>query len=402
MTSYLFQADSFAVRLAGRVTIFAVCISAGLLPAELWSAVRSAPGPTFDSAPPAHAPIRLPFGAAPVQRVELVMPQLSVSGSIKPPALQMPGVDNPALELEVIRLRTVANRAAPARGQANAAWVLGLLYLHGIGVPASQADAQSWFERAHALGEPLAPAGLAWCQIDACKSALDPAEARRWIGLLRPVNQPRAQYLQWLLEAKLSPLQLALPEPQGMANARAAPDRQLLLNAAKAGDSQARIELAFESIAANRDAEALAYFQAASARSAVAAANAALMTERIRAANGTEPPRPVAAGSDLLAEAQKNHRGDGRSANFVEAIRLYRLAQVKGSLEAKKMLELIFSRPGADGQIDIAWMQQLAYANVSQAVPSLDRTAARQTLRREPSPLFDLLPPFWRNQGNAN
>ena len=381
--------------LTGRATIFAFCISAGLLQAQ----VRSVPAPTFDPAPPAEASIRLPDLSVPIQRTEPAMPALSIAGSIKPPALQLPGLDNPALELEVMRLRTAANRAAPGRGQANAAWVLGLLYLHGIGVPASRADAQSWFERAHALGEPLAPAGLAWCQIDACKSASNPAEARRWLSLLRPVNQPRAQYLQWVLEAKLSPLQLAAPSPQNKANAGAAPDRQLLLNAAKAGDSQARIELAFESIAANQEAEALAYFQAASARSAVAAFNAALMTERMR--HGTRPARPLAVGSELLAEAQENHRGDGKTANFVEAIRLYRLAQGKGSLEAKRMLELIFSRPGADGQIDIAWMQQLAYANLSQAVPSVDRTAARQTVRREPSPLFDMLPQFWRNQSNG-
>ena len=384
------------MRLKSRASIFAFCISAALSHAQ----VRTAPGPTFDPAPPTEASIRLPAWAAPILRTDPVTPVLSVSGSIHPPALQLPGLDNPALELEVMRLRTAANRATPGRAQANAAWVLGLLYLHGIGVPASQADAQSWFERAHALGEPLASAGLAWCQIDACKSPPNPAEARRWIGLLRTVNQPRAQYFQWLLEAKLSPLQLAAPTWQDKAIMGTAPDRQLLLNAAKAGDSQARIELAFESIAANRDAEALAYFQAASARSVVAAANAALMKDRIR--QGTGPARPLAVGSDLLAEAQKYHRGDGKIANFVEAIRLYRLAQGKGSLEAKKMLELIFSRPGADGEIDIAWMQQLAYANLSQAVPSLDRTAARKTLRREPSPLFDLLPQFWRNQSNGN
>ena len=386
------------VRLVGWVATLAVCIGAGLLQAE----VRSAPGPTFDPAPPAQAPMRLLERTAPIQRIESLTPALpiSASGSIQPPSLRLPGVDNPTLELAVTRLRAAANRAAPARGQANAAWVLGLLYLHGIGVPASQADAQSWFERAHALGEPLAPAGLAWCQIDACKTAPNPAEARRWLGLLRPVNQPRAQYLQWLLETKLSPLQLATSSQQRMANNSTAPDRQLLVSAATAGDPQARIELAFESIAANRDAEALAYFQAASARSAVAAANAALLTERMRPSTG--PARPVSASSDLLAEAQKNHRGDGMTANFVEAIRLYQFAQSKGSVEAKKMLELIFSRPGADGQIDIAWMQQLAYANLSQAVASLDPTAARQTLRREPSPLFDLLPPFWRNQGNVN
>ena len=381
--------------LTGRATILAFCISAGLLQAQ----VRSAPGPTFDPAPPAEAPIRLLDSTAPILRTEPATPALSVSGSIKPPGLQLPGLDNPALELEVMRLRAAANRTASGRGQANAAWILGLLYLHGIGVPASQSDAQNWFERAHALGEPLAPAGLAWCQIDACKGGLNPAEARRWLSLLRPVNQPRAQYLQWLLETKLSPLQLSAPSPQNKANTSTVADRQLLLSAAKAGDSQARIELAFESLAANRDAEALAYFQAASARSAVAAGNAVLVAERMRP--GNEPARPLTVGGELLAEAQKHHRGDGRTANFVEAIRLYRLAQSKGNLEAKKMLELIFSRPGADGQIDIAWMQQLAYANLSQVVPSLDRTVTRQTLRKEPSPLFDLLPQFWRNQSNG-
>ena len=227
------------VRLIGCVIVFAVCASAGMLRAE----VRSAPGPTFDPAPLAQAPIRLLDRTAPIQRIELIPPALpmSVSGSIKPPPLQLPGNDNPAIELEMMRLRTAANRTAPARGQANAAWVLGLLYLNGVGVPASQADAQSWFERAHFLGEPLAPAGLAWCQIDACKGAFNPAEARRWLSLLRPVTQPRAQYLQWLLEKKLSPLQLAAPSQEGIANTSTAADRQLLHNAAKAGDSQARI-----------------------------------------------------------------------------------------------------------------------------------------------------------------
>lgn len=382
------------MRLSGRVTLLAFCISAGLLQAE----VRPAPGPTFELAPPAEAFIRLPDLTAPILRAEPATPALSASKSIKPPALQLPAPDNSALELEVMRLRSAATRAASGRGRANAAWVLGLLYLHGIGVPASPSDAQSWFERAHTLGEPLAPAGLAWCQIDACKSPPNPAEARRWISLLRPVNQPRAQYLQWLLEAKLSPLELSVPSPQYKANTGVVANRQLLLDAAKAGDSQARIELAFESLAANRDAEALAYFQAATPRSAAAASNAELMMARIR--QGTLTSRPMAVSGELFAEAQKNHRGDGRSANFVEAIRLYRLAQSKGSLEAKKMLELIFSRPGTDGQIDIAWMQQLAYANLSQAVPSLNRSAERQTLRREPSPLFDLLPQFWRNQIN--
>lgn len=378
------------------VAAIGLCCGAGLLQAQ----VRSAPGPTFDPAPRVQALTQLPEPTAPVLRADpgTPGPALSTSGGVNRPTQKLAGFDNQALEAEVTRLRTAATRTPSGRGQANASWILGLLYLHGIGVPASLADAQSWFERAHSLGEPLASAGLAWCQIDGCKNAPNPLEARRWLSLLRPVNQPRAQYLQWLLETKLSPLQLGVPSPQNMATADVLVDRQLLLNAAKAGDSQARIELAFESIAANRDAEALEYFRAASGRSAVAASNAALLSERMR--QGNKPPQPLVAGNETLIEAQQNHRGDGRTANFVEAIRLYRLAQGKGSLEAKKMLELIFSRPMPDGQIDIAWMQQLAYINLSQPGVSFNSPSARRTLRRESSPLFDLLPQFLQNQAD--
>lgn len=63
-------------------------------------------------------------------------------------------------------------------------------------------------------------------------------------------------------------------------------------------------------------------------------------------------------GADALAQpqAQRYHRLDQQPANFVKAIRLYRLAQNQGSEQARKMLELIFSRPDPDGSVDVAWM----------------------------------------------
>ena len=65
------------------------------------------------------------------------------------------------------------------------------------------------------------------------------------------------------------------------------------------------------------------------------------------------------------------------------------------------MLALIFSRPGADGQIDIAWMQQLAYVDLSKEVPTLDSSVAQRTLRRDGTPLLDLLPPPWSQYNRA-
>ena len=99
--------------------------------------------------------------------------------------------------------------------------------------------------------------------------------------------------------------------------------------------------------------------------------------------------------------AQRYHRGEGEAANFVEAIRFYRLAQSRGNVQARKILELIFSCPTKSGDIDIAWMQQLAYVNLSKEGLVLDSATARRVLRREPTLLFDLVPPAWQRRHSA-
>lgn len=364
-------------------------VCCGLWLGAVQAAGSIAPEPAFDAAPLPAPPLR---AADPTPE--------TISATELPPTPLQAGERPSALEQEVARLRARALSAEPqpgrvAREQARAAWLLGLMYLHGLGVTASPGEAAVWFERARALGEPLAAAGLAWCEIDGCRTVPNPAAAQRWITQLRRVDLPRAQYLQWLVDERLSPLQLATPglRSEPASPAPAAPDRQLLLTAARGGNVHARIELGFESISANRPAEALEHFRAAAPRSPAASANAALLAERLRV---TPPARSPASAADTFARAQRNHRGEGQPANFVEAIRLYRLAQSQGSEPARRMLELIFSRPGPDGQVDIAWMQQLAYLNLSGDAPALDGTTARRALRREPTPLFDMLPAYLR------
>lgn len=359
----------------------------------LWLGAAQAAGsipsePAFEESSPPAPPLRAADPA----------PETVSAFQLPPPPLQVR--ERPSgLEAEVSRLRSRALSVAPqpgrvAREQAHAAWLLGLLYLHGIGVMESHGEAAVWFERARALGEPLAAAGLAWCEIDGCRTAPNPAAAQRWITLLRRVDLPRAQYLQWLVDERLSPLHLATPGLRGeTAPAASVSGRQLLLSAARGGNVHARIELGFESIAANRTAEALEHFRAVASRSDAASANAVLLSERQRV---TPTARGSASAEDTFARAQRNHRGEGQPANFVEAIRLYRQAQSQGSEPARRMLELIFSRPASDGQIDIAWMQQLAYLNPSRGNPSLDSTTDRRALRREPTPLFDMLPGYLR------
>ena len=366
--------------------------------------LRPSPAPTFDAAPATQPPIRMPALTAPAMRADPAapsMPDISVSR----PALRLPGSDNPALDTAVERLRASALATSipgqrGSRNAANASWVLGLLYVHGSGVVTNLADAAYWFERANALGEPLASAGLAWCAIEGCTSTPMPEAARRSVNALRRVQLARAQYLQWLLESRLMPLQIAAP---GMAPGQATsglPNRQLLLSAAQGGDIHAAIELGLESLGASRKDEALAWFRAAAPRSPAAAANVALLSGAIKPQASSASQQAT----ETLAWAQRNHRGDGQPANFVEAIRLYRLAQSQGSQQARKMIELIFSRPGADGQIDIGWMQQLSYINLSSEVAVVGSSTERRAFRREVTPLVDLLPPVWKKYvpGNLN
>lgn len=316
---------------------------------------------------------------------------------------------------ELERLRSTALATIPTspqkpltarqqRLQANAAWQMGLLTLHGICVVLNTADAQVWFELAQRLGEPLAPAGLAWCEMAGCKAAANPTAARKWLAQLYSTDTPRALYLQWLLQTKLAPLEL-IPFSIDSVQKREMPlrGRQLLTEAARRGDTNAQIELGLDSVAAGDVPGAVAFFTSAAARSAAASSNALLLSQRLRKVgpqssavpSGTVNTQSQSAEDNLL-QAQRYHRGAGVPANYTEAIRLYQLAQNQGSMAAKKMLALIFSRPAANGDIDVGWMQQLGQVGLSGAAPPVNATVGGSRLKREPTPLFELVPNAWR------
>ena len=85
-------------------------------------------------------------------------------------------------------------------------------------------------------------------------------------------------------------------------------------------------------------------------------------------------------------------------ANYTEAVRLYQAAASQGDARARKMLELIFSRPAPDGTLDPVWMQQLA--SLAMQPQGLTRTAplplSPQGWQQDPSPLYHLIPLPWR------
>jgi TPR repeat protein len=313
---------------------------------------------------------------------------------------------SPMQHQELLQLQEMANSTAQA-GHANvlaarAAWVLGLMYLHGTGVQADVVQAHQWFEQAYDQGERMASAGLAWCALQGCISMPNLPAANKWIAILRTVDPGRARYLEWLSKTRLAPLPVLSPE-QDSPQAGMLGHRQLLVNAAKGGDVNAQIELGLESAALNRLDKALRYFQAAAPRSWVAADNAAIVKEHMtlqRAKSGMEikPPAPGHNAEALFKEARRYHRGEGIPVNYNEAIRLYRMAQAEGSVQAQRMLNLIYARTSPEGQLDLAWMRQLSEADVSTSTPHMGQSTGPKLLHREPTPLYDLLPKLWKTR----
>lgn len=319
-------------------------------------------------------------------------------------ALSTRDSDAQAVDRELRRLMRTAEPprgAASTTASAQAAWQLGLIYLHGAGVRQDAAEAQKWFERAARSGrEPWGLAGLAWCHIDGCIGPPNPAAAEREIAQLRARHPARADFLAWLAAARQAPVQLTRPGAMQDTPAPPLAARALLERAASAGDVHANLELGLDAFARERMEPAAQFFRRVAARSTAAAANLREVDARIAQASGKAEARPSASteADAALAQARRYHRGEGVPANFAEAIRLYRLAEQRGSAEARKMLALIASRPSPDGSFNVLWMQQLARVEAGAPIPTVGAPVTAHQLQREPSPLFDLLPPFWQQR----
>lgn len=320
---------------------------------------------------------------------------------------------------------TRAKAVSTPSQQGSASWLMGLLALHGICMPVNYAQAENWFLRASDLGEPLANAGMAWCAIEGCKLDANPASAGVWIDRLETTKPAKAQYLRWLVLSRLAPVPRIVPSGNQVASDSATDQDVLLLSSARGGDVNAKLELGLIAVANNNLLKALPYFRDAARNSAAAKTNAELTAQRIKLASPVtgplvEPNPPMISQPDsrirspnsnqitgptigkslgrdeLFSQAQKYHRGEGVPTNYAQAIALYQQAKDKGSLPAQKMLALIFSRPTPDGQLDLAWMQQVAHIEVGNQPTSLGGDALKPNLRREPTPLFDLIPLKWR------
>lgn len=318
-------------------------------------------------------------------------------------ALRLLSAEDPEVSAELNRLRTRATsvnpadkRARPAARQsaAEAAWTLGLVQLHGAGVALDPASARQWFGTAQALGHPRAAAGLAWCDIDGCGTVAHPQAARAWLAQLRKTEPERAGYLEWLLARRNAPLDVTADGGTHTATTPEEYPRELLLRAARAGDPQARNELGLEAAFGMQLDKALGMFKDAAQHSPAARTNLRILDELM-----TPPsPAPRTRATEALAEAKRLHRGEGVVSNYPEAIRLYREAESLGSAEAGRMLSLILSQPNPAGTINVEWMRQLAWMDLSTSVPRSGSPAIGSILQRDATPLFDWLSPVWRER----
>lgn len=317
--------------------------------------------------------------------------------------------------LEALASQSSSRLAGKARADAaEAAWLLGLIWLHGSAGQRDDAQARVWFERARLLGARLAAAGTAWCAIDGCGAAPDASQAREALNALRRVDVGRALYLEWWQRQNTAPR-------DGTAAVQAdAVSRDLLQRSARAGNPHARMEMALQAAGDSRSSEALAGLQALAVQLPAAAANAQRLQERMRAGPApmlpAEPAQPgngvtllgmdntivlpgrTVGADEAYALARRFHQGNGVPANYSEAIRLYRQAEAQGNTAARQMLALIYSRPTADGQVDFTWMRQLSQIEPGTAGVGTARASATSPWQREPTPLSDLVPPRWRGQ----
>lgn len=279
---------------------------------------------------------------------------------------------------------------------AQAAWILGLLSLHGMGVPADAARARQYFEMAWRHGYRLASAGLSWCAIEGCGVPQDLKLASFWQQRLTEINKPRALYFEWLIQNERAPLRIRSEDGEKSPN-RVSNLGTPLIAAAKSGDVQAHIELGVEAASKGLRPEALNHFELASARSKTALHNAQLIRAQMTQKETTDQGQAQSAPGMLLFEqALRYHRGEGVIQNYSEAIKRYQAASALGNVHARRMLTLIFSRTGPDGQIDVNWMNQLGQLDVREMFPQLAPPHNSSWPSKDITPLVDFLPPLWQ------
>lgn len=409
--------DSIGIGVHPGHVVLCLCASVLLVAAVRFShaAVRAIPGS------PIQSPGTSSVQPSAVQPAGIASPTAiqPAGASVTPPAIKptgQPGASAPKLmppdendtdaerirKLEATALANAKRGSAAERLAARTSWLLGLLYLHGEHTQVDRAQARKWFERARTLNEPLANAGLAWCEIDGCNGPPTPRAARPYLASLKAANPGLALFLDWEIQQRMAPVQAGANSPQ-TSNHLSAQNMQLLRQAAQAGNTSAINELGLNNVAELHYDLALQQFTKASDRSPAAASNARLLRVRMEQSQQADAGKSASdRAENWYLQARRYHRGDGVPSNYTEAIRLYQLAAAAGHQASRRMLELIYSRPAPGGSVNIAWMRQLASMDVTAegAILSFSAPPTPLLFVRDLTPLYEFIPQEWRTDRN--
>lgn len=256
----------------------------------------------------------------------------------------------------------------------------GLRLLHGLAGPQDIKQAGYTFMLAYARGDAQASAAVAYCTLLGCYGVPDVRSVALWIERARVRESGKAKLLEWAAAEQFN------------ANASSARLASLLREAATLQDPVALNEQGLQQLTASQRAAALKSFETAAQRGSPAATrNFKLLIQQ--PGNQADTPERTSAsspGQSFYEQAKRYHLGQGVPLNDVQAIELYRQAANQGHLQAKRMLELIFSRANAQGQPDPTWMRLLAQRQTG--VNSLGTQATAIWPLRDISLLADWLP----------
>lgn len=301
------------------------------------------------------------------------------------------------LELRAPAAGAIARKARPVAridrelfaragaGDPDAAFLVAVRYFDGDCVRRSYAEALRWFDTAAAAGHWCAAAAASWLRAEGLGAERDPAVARAGFRGAQAAGCARAFYLQALVEDRT-----LRPERHKLA-------RELLERGAALGDGHALNALGAER---ERDddrpaAEAL-YRRAAQVGNRAAPVNLGRLErwfsrrERRESLESLRHRAALREAAAAFALAQRYHRGDGVTADYTAAIRLYRLAAELRHPPAAEMLALVLSRTDPrTGGVDVAWMRVLAYAALASDESGKSRGVSQPVI--DDDPFYDMV-----------
>ncbi len=303
-------------------------------------------------------------------------PQDPTPGNIRWPD-PPPGAKTPDARLPSATEGTTAPTAptAPATAPVAAAdaFSQGLAAYMRKADPRRFDEAAALFLSAALQGDRRASMAYGYLQGMGLGAERDRAAARTRLAADAAAGWPRAAYLQSLIDGE---------SRDAASRERAGSLRE---SAASRGDAAAQNAMGVHyQLAGDRATAEMWFRRAADNGSPSARSNLANLTRSDNAKQAGTTMRKAAGSGDanaLFALARRFHRGEGESADYGQALRYYRAAAAKGHASARRMLGLIQSRLGPEGEVDPVWMRQLANAdlgdggNLSAPAPSIHGAA---------------------------